>query len=456
MGNHFRRRLSIRHLQNRTRIELSGNRKITVFSIRAGALCLTLKHLHGYSTIHFLQQMIRNKYNGMAGFAIRLVLCMAGCIQYAAAQYTVRIEIEKRPQKHAEESFFITGNFNRWVPADAKLEVKEERNTRYAIELKDVKEGLLEYKFNRGSWQKLECTPDGKLADPHNAIIQRDTVIRTVIHGWRDDYPAATASPQVHLLDSSFFIPQLNTHRTVWIYLPKDYNNSGKKYPVLYMHDGQALFDEATSQGRTGPVEWGVDETIDKSGKGCIVVAVNHNPDKNLRIQEYYVHSNPDFDTVYGKQYLEFIVKTLKPHIDKNYRTLRDKKNTFMSGSSMGGLITLYAGLLYPDVFGSLGVLSPSVWLDYDHNYKEIEKLKPSAKYNAQRYYFYAGGNENRMKKDSSYVEMHNDVKNTVQAIKKKISPEIQVAVNPEGRHGPWYWSLAFPAFYEWLMVSYK
>lgn len=127
-----------------------------------------------------------------------------------------------------------------------------------------------------------------------------------------------------------------------------------------------------------------------------------------------------------------------------------------MSGSSMGGLLTLYAGLLYPDTFGSLGVLSPSVWLDYENNYEQIKKLKPSAKYNAQRYYFYAGGNENRMKPDSSYVEMHNDVNSTVKAMREKIQPEIKIAINPEGRHGPWYWSLAFPAFYEWLMAGYK
>ncbi len=370
---------------------------------------------------------------------------------FSYAQYSLKIIIDSLPEKYFDDALYITGNFNRWVPAESAMRLKKDNSGLYTIELENIKEGLFEFKFNRGSWQKLECTPEGKLADPHKTIIRQDTVIRTVIHGWRDDYPASTASPQVHLLDSAFFIPQLNAYRTIWIYLPKDYDVSGKKYPVLYMHDGQALFDEATSQGRTGPVEWGVDETIDKSAKGCIVVAINHNKDKNKRIQEYYIHNNPDYDTVYGKQYLEFIVKELKPFIDKHYRTFSDKKHTYMAGSSMGGLLTLYAGLIYPDVFGALGVLSPSVWLDYGNNYKEIERLKQRKKYDSQRYYFYAGGNENRMKKDSSYVQMHNDVKETVKALQKKTQPEINIAVNPEGRHGPWYWSLAFPAFYEWL-----
>ncbi len=372
------------------------------------------------------------------------------------SQHTVKILIEQLPETHRGEPVYITGNFNRWIPVQPALELTKTENGGLEIELKNIKEGLLEYKFNRGGWDRMECSSEGKLADPHNAIIRKDTLIRTSIEGWRDDYPQSTASGNVHLLDSAFFMPQLNTHRTIWVYLPAGYATSNKKYPVLYMHDGQALFDEATSQGRTGPVEWGVDETIDQSGKECIVVAVNHHADKNLRIQEYYVHANPQYDTVYGRPYLEFIVKVLKPYVDAHYRTLPDKKHTFMAGSSMGGLLTLYAGLLYPGVFGSLGVLSPSVWLDYGNNYQEIGKTKPSRAHRTQRYYFYAGGNENRMKPDSSFVEMHNDVRQTVAALQKKLGPEIKIAVNPAGRHGPWYWSLAFPAFFDWLMNDDK
>lgn len=372
--------------------------------------------------------------------------------QPAYARHTVKIEITERPDKHTEEPVFITGNFNKWNPAQVAWQMQKNNSGQYTIMLKNIDEGLLEFKFNRGNWQTLECTAEGRLANPHQVIIRSDTVIRVMIHGWRDDYPVSTASLQVHLLDSAFFMPQLNAYRGIWIYLPKNYSGSNKRYPVLYMHDGQDLFDEATSEGRTGPVEWGVDETIDRSGKGCIVVGINHAADKSQRIREYFLHPNTQNNTVYGNDYLRFIVETLKPYIDKHYRTLPGKETTYMAGSSMGGLLTLYAGLLYPDVFGILGVFSPSIWLDEGNSYKTIAAARSRKAYKTQRYYFYGGGNENRMKPDGSFVEMSADINLTTAALQKKIQPEIKRSVNPGGRHGQWYWSLAFPGFYEWLM----
>jgi metallo-beta-lactamase class B len=378
---------------------------------------------------------------------------MVACLlwKFAYAQHTVKIVIAQQPDKHIEETVFITGNFNRWTPAQAAWQMQKNSRGQY-IALKNINKGLLEFKFNRGSWQTLECTAEGRLANPHQVMIRSDTVISVIIYGWRDDYPVSTASPQVRLIDSTFFMPQLNAYRGIWIYLPKDYNNSNQKYPVLYMHDGQDLFDEASSEGRTGPVEWGVDETIDRSGKDCIVVGINHTADKSQRIREYFVHPNTQYDTVYGSDYLRFIVETLKPYIDKHYRTLPGKATTYMAGSSMGGLLTLYAGLLYPDVFGALGVFSPSIWLDEGNSYKAIAGTGAGKAYQTQRYYFYGGGNENRMKPDGSFVEMSSDVQLTIAALQKKIQPEIKYSVNPKGRHGQWYWSLAFPGFYEWLM----
>src|SRR5690606_17516027 len=143
--------------------------------------------------------------------------------------------------------------------------------------------------------------------------------------------------------------------------------SSGKRYPVLYMHDGQHLFDEATSQGRIGPIEWGVDETIDAALEKCIVVAINHQDDYKDRVPEFLFRPNNEYPTVEGPQYLAFIAETLKPYVDTHYRTLSDKTHTGLAGSSLGGLITLYGGLAYPDVFGVLGVFSPSMWMDADN-----------------------------------------------------------------------------------------
>jgi predicted alpha/beta superfamily hydrolase len=115
------------------------------------------------------------------------------------------------------------------------------------------------------------------------------------------------------------------------------------------MHDGQNVFDEATSAYG----EWGVDEALDTLGtryKEIMVVAIDNSGDK--RINEYSPYDMEKYGKGEGDQYVDFLVQTLKPYIDKHYRTKKDEKNTFIAGSSMGGLISFYAILKYPKVFG--------------------------------------------------------------------------------------------------------
>ncbi len=380
-----------------------------------------------------------------------LFLLVAGTSVHA--QYAVEIVLHGKPEAHKTDPIYITGAFNRWAPGDTASLLSEPANGIQKYIITDVKPGLLEFKFTRGSWVNLESTVDGRLVAPRKAIIAADTVIHVNIEGWRDDFPASTASKQVKLLSDQFEVPQLGLKRKIWIYLPEGYEQSTERYPVLYMHDGQDLFDEATSQGRIGPLEWGVDETIDAAAKKAIVVAVEHDEDKLKRLQEYFYYDNPENKDVEGKKYLDFMVNTLKPYIDKNYRTKPDQKNTFMSGSSMGGLITFYAGLNYPNVFGGLGVLSPSIWQDYANINREISEKLNNPLIKKQRYFFYGGGNENRAKPDGSFVRMNDDVNKAVAEFKAS-GAEIKVSINPEGRHGAWYWRSAFAEFYQWLIMN--
>ncbi|RZK41204.1 MAG: alpha/beta hydrolase [Pedobacter sp.] len=368
------------------------------------------------------------------------------------SQHKVEVVLHQKPKLHQQDLIYITGAFNKWAPGDTSSLLSKPLNGKQTFVINNVKPGLLEFKFTRGDWKTLESTKDGRLVAPRKAIITKDTLINVEIEGWRDDFQASTASKQVHLLSDQFDIPQLGLKRKVWIYLPEDYDKSKGKYPVLYMHDGQDLFDEATSQGRIGPLEWGVDETIDKAKLKCIVVAVEHDEDKLKRTREYFYHDNPDNSNVEGKKYLDFIVNNLKPYIDKNYRTKADKANTFMSGSSMGGLITFYAGLNYPETFGVLGVLSPSIWLDHGNINKEISQKLNQPAIKQQRYFFYGGGNENRTKPDGSFVKMNDDINKAVAEFKPSAAT-IKVSINPEGRHGAWYWKSAFAEFYQWLTM---
>jgi predicted alpha/beta superfamily hydrolase len=164
----------------------------------------------------------------------------------------------------------------------------------------------------------------------------------------------------VRILPDLVEIPGLNRKRQIRLYLPPNYATSGKRYPVLYMHDGQNLFDDATSF--VG--EWKVDETLDalsKEGKlELIVVGIDNGGDK--RMTELNAWDNTRFGAGEGRQYTDFIVGTLKPMIDAQYRTRPDRAHTAIMGSSMGGLASHYAIAQYPQVFGKAGVFSPAYW----------------------------------------------------------------------------------------------
>ena len=157
----------------------------------------------------------------------------------------------------------------------------------------------------------------------------------------------SSASKNVHVIDTAFYIPQLNRHRRIWIYLPASYSASRKKYPVLYMHDGQNVFDNATSYAG----EWGVDEALDSLGakpREIIVVAIETG--QQTRMSEYSPSDNK-YAKAEGEAYVDFLVKTLRPYINKHYRTKKCRKYNFIAGSSMGGLISFYALVKYPNKF---------------------------------------------------------------------------------------------------------
>lgn len=168
----------------------------------------------------------------------------------------------------------------------------------------------------------------------------------------------------------------LEHDRTVTVYLPPGYEaDHARRYPVLYLHDGQNIFDRATSVGE----EWHVDETAQEmieAGKMAPVIVVGIWNTGVHRIDEYAPTLREDKGGG-GKadDYGKMLVQELKPFIDQTYRTLPGAGNTAMGGSSLGGLVTMHVGLRYPTVFSRLAVLSPSVWWDDRVILKEVEAL---------------------------------------------------------------------------------
>lgn len=177
--------------------------------------------------------------------------------------------------------------------------------------------------------------------------------------------------------------PQLKTTKKIWIYLPENYTASDQKYSVIYMHDAQNLFDAKTSF--VG--EWNVDEKLDSLKAKVIVVGIAHGNEK--RIEELTPFKNEKYGGGNADNYLDFIVKTVKPYIDKNYRTKPKAKNTIIMGSSLGGLVSYYAILKYPEVFGKAAVFSPSFWFS-----KDIYTLTEKAPKIKTKIYFLCGDKE--------------------------------------------------------------
>ncbi len=162
-------------------------------------------------------------------------------------------------------------------------------------------------------------------------------------------------------------IPKLSGEKTrrAYIYLPASYQkDKTRRYPVMYMFDGHnVFFDEDATFGKS----WGMNKYMEESGKDLIIVAVECNHEGNRRLVEYspLTYENSEMGSIKGKGnvYMNWLVNTLKPFVDENFRTLPDRKNTIIAGSSMGGLMALYAVTVYNHIFQRAACLSPSLWV---------------------------------------------------------------------------------------------
>ena len=153
--------------------------------------------------------------------------------------------------------------------------------------------------------------------------------------------------------------PQLANYRHLFVYLPPSYEREEKRYPVLYMHDGQNLFDTSTSFAG----EWNVDETMERLSQDGVEAIVVGIPNYGVRrLSEYSPFRDRHHGLGRGDRYLAFIEESVKPLIDRDFRTQPDREHTGIMGSSMGGLISLYAFFKRPSLFGFVGAMSPSLW----------------------------------------------------------------------------------------------
>jgi predicted alpha/beta superfamily hydrolase len=376
----------------------------------------------------------------MKNFLIAL-FCMV-VISNSKGQYTMRLVVNDVATKK-QDDIYVAGSFNNWNPKDEKYKLKPFGVSRRAMILKDIAPGKYEFKFTRGGFDKVETTAKGEDVPNHEVTVSEDVAANFNIAGWKDDFPDKpkpnTATAQVQIIDTAFVIPQLKRTRRIWAYLPKEYAKGSKRYPVIYMQDGQNLFNEQTAAFG----EWGIDETLDsvanKSGKQAIIIGIDNGGNK--RLTEYNPYDNKDYGKGEGNQYADFLAQTLKPFIDKKFRTLKDSAHTFVAGSSMGALISLYAVVKYPNVFGGAGVFSPAFWTA-PAIYDQVQKADFGK--GIKRFYFYAGGKESET--------MVPDMDRMIAIIEKKGNYETRRVMIPIAKHNEQAWRTVFSDFYNFII----
>lgn len=346
-----------------------------------------------------------------------------------------------------DRQVYISGNFNGWTTQDHRFKMNQLSPGKYEFSFPESPEfeGELIYKFTKGDWSEVEIDRHGNRT-PNRHWNDGKQIKRERVAKWRKNWLPYRPSqlPQIHLISEEFIIPQLNKTRKIWALLPHDYDTTTDQYPVLYLQDAQNLFNENAQYGN-----WEIDKKLavmsDYGIGKIIIIAIEHG--ETERLQEYNVGKTL-LGHGHGKQYIRFITETLKPYVDKTFRTKTEREFTGIGGSSMGGLVSIFSGLIYPEIFGKLMIFSPSLWVIPKIKLGFLDFFEPQG----TRLYLYAGGNESEtmvdhvtklrkrlLKRESLYGKMN-----------------VRLSINKKGKHNESYWSDEFPKAIEWLFFSDK
>lgn len=333
---------------------------------------------------------------------------------------------------------YLAGNFNGWNPADPAWRLMPgDSLVRQIGQPGDI----IQFKCTLGSWQQVEQTAGGTDIANRTFRLYSDTTIVLQVAAFRSADAEAmtsrisTATAGVTVFDSAFWFPSIRVRRMVRLYLPPNYQQGRQRYPVLYMFDGQNLFDKASASFG----EWRVDESLDsifkQSGRGVIVIGIDHAGPQ--RINEYNPYDSSRFGQGYGEKLISDIVHQLKPAVDDRLRTKASRRYTWIGGSSMGGLMATYTMLHSSRRFGAAAVFSPAYWINTSLP-AQIAAWRPTAKQQQLRWYFYAGDMESK--------EMVPDLQRVAGLLVSRAA-QASVLVSAGGRHEEAAWAAAFPAF---------
>ncbi|AUD63382.1 hypothetical protein BK010_07175 [Tenericutes bacterium MO-XQ] len=261
----------------------------------------------------------------------------------------------------------------------------------------------------------------------------------------------------MNMIKKQLYIPTTQKKRTIRVLVPDDYTEGDKSYPVIYMHDGQNLFEDRTAYNQSS---WRIYETLSKLkkegkiNKDVIVVGIDNS---DLRFFEYSPWVGKDYVKKMlkvqvgglGDVYADFVVKKVKPYIDKNFRTLPDYENTSIAGSSMGAYISTYIAAKHPDIFKNVGVFSLASWFNEEDflNYIDVADIKMD-----QRFFISIGKNESSDPSNKNFNKIYlNNSRHLKKHLEQKNVEDI-FYIETDDIHNELAWRKMFETFALWLL----
>ncbi len=334
------------------------------------------------------------------------------------------------------DTIFVSGNFNDGENLDFFIPLEFD-GSNWSVSL-NVVPGTYNYSFSRGSSSSFEGSLFGAPIATRELVYLGD--LQEVSHdvlGWLDFPSASTSTASVHVFNEAFYSAQLDRTRTIWVYLPEQYDQDNRNYPVLYLQDGQNLFDDFTSvQG-----EWGIDETMQAFAdfEQAIIVAIES--EQEFRNLEYAPPSISAASDAEGGQYIDFIVSELKPAIDQFYRTKPEAEFTGIGGSTLGATIALYGSILRPDIFSRVLLFS----IDQSHKFEISQAIEEYGVASFSKVCLISGGEEGPETAENTLnlaLELLDGGLLDMQLLNLVIS---------DGEASEWFWKREFGNAYYWL-----
>lgn len=363
----------------------------------------------------------------------------------------VRLVIEAKGVGR-DERLYLASNLNGWNPRNDRFALRRIGEDKFELRQFLAPGTLFEFKVTRGGWNRVEVAADGTDLPNHEYRIHESQTIEIAVPDWQDHHPRApkphTTVGDVRSL-GEFTIPGLNRTREVLIYLPPGYeHDTHLTYPVMYMWDGQNLFDQSTAFAG----EWQVDEILEREiprGKlpPMIVVAIYNGGEYRLREQAPWPYVHHD-EPAEGAEFVAWVAHDLKKRIDRGFRTKPAPEHTGVGGSSMGGLTSLYAGFRYPEVFGRVMAMSPAIWFGERQIFNFIRK---QGKVAGSKVYLDCGHYEGARRSQHAFLRQSQQMAYLLREIGYTEGTDLLWVEDRRGQHSEADWARRLPDAFKFL-----